>query len=167
MATRSPAPDVPHPFSTSMEGSGSAVGIKSGSRARRTRVNTAAPTPAPRRSIPINAMGRVRPRLVMAAPGHGETPFRDGCEGLENARVRIGKSFRQHARVRYRGHEVRVAGPARHEVPVQVAQYSRSRRAPEIGAEVESIRTVRLGKGAPRAIERGQRFGTHGLALPE
>src|SRR5215210_4621437 len=90
------------------------------------------------------------------------TGFRSSrAPGGSEARSRLEKMLRQDLRLAENGHEARVAAPAGHDVEVDVLVDACSRRAPEVPAEVESLRRVsrpqRLDAAEPESVdlERG------------
>src|SRR5439155_15723120 len=90
---------------------------------------------AARCALPEDCDGRGR-RPRPAGPPHA---LFEPVESRPQAVVGLEEVLRHHAHLGDRGHEVRVARPARHDVPVEVIDDARAGRGPEVHADVESV----------------------------
>ena len=150
--------------------------------ARRARARARAGSTRRRRrssARPATRSTRSRTSRISAPSTARASPPRPAGPGLREPPARLGQVLRQHLHVRKHRHEVRVAGPARHDVQVDVVDHAGAGDPPEVPADVVPLRRVDLSQrthagggtaGAARALppqraRRTRRCGRTGATM--
>src|SRR5262249_1173275 len=116
------------------------------------------------RPIKMHAVGRARPGarvprrhaekelpgVVTVTAANSREPGEGRLQAIEGGE----EMLRHDTHVADDGHEVRVAAPARHDVPVEVITHPRARAGTEVHAEVETLRREDGRQRGERAPER-------------
>ena len=112
-----------------------------------TCTRTAGSSRRRRRSSARPGTGSTRSRISrISAPSTARAwpPSRGRDPGVREPAARLGQVLRQHLHVREHRHEVRVAGPARHDVQVDVVDHAGAGDPAEVPADVVPLRRVEL-----------------------